>query len=206
MSEYKDRFLELVKTIERPGFDKLMEFVNKSDFFTAPASTRFHGSVPEGLLIHSLNVYDLFIQKCESPVFKELLGDLPDDSKKIMALFHDICKTYFYTTEFRNKKIYSETGSKRDEQGRFDWKSVPAYTVKDMIPYGHGEKSVMMLEQYINLTPVERYAIRWHMGYTEPKENWNTLSAAMEKYPAILALHEADLEATHILEKDLVAE
>ena len=193
MSEYRDRFLELVKTIERPGFDKLMEFVNKSDFFTAPASTRFHGSVPEGLLI-------------QLPVFKELLGDLPDDSKKIMALFHDICKTYFYTTEFRNKKIYSETGSKRDEQGRFDWKSVPAYTVKDMIPYGHGEKSVMMLEQYINLTPVERYAIRWHMGYTEPKENWNTLSAAMEKYPAILALHEADLEATHILEKDLVAE
>jgi len=66
MSEYRDRFLELVKTIERPGFDKLMEFVNKSDFFTAPASTRFHGSVPEGLLIHSLNVYDLFVQKCES--------------------------------------------------------------------------------------------------------------------------------------------
>lgn len=204
--ENKERFLSLVKSVNREGIDKLIEFVEKSDFFTAPASTRFHGSVSSGLLIHSLNVYDLFIQKCESPIFKEVLKDFPEESKIIVTLFHDLCKTYFYTTELRNKKIYSETGSKQDEQGRYDWKSVPSYTVKDRIPYGHGEKSVMMIENFIKLTNTERYAIRWHMGYTEPKENWNTLSAAIEKYPVILALHEADLEATHILEKDLVAE
>ena len=204
--ENKERFLSLAKSINREGIDKLVEYIEKSDFFIAPASTRFHGSVPSGLLIHSLNVYDLLVQKCESKVFKDSIGDLPEDSKKIMGLLHDLCKTYFYTTELRNKKIYSDTGSKHDEQGRFDWKTVPAYTVKDLIPYGHGEKSVMMIENFIRLTNVERYAIRWHMGYTEPKENWNTLSAAMEKYPIILALHEADLEATHILEKDLVAE
>lgn len=202
----KEKFLNLAKSVHRDGMDKLIEYVEKSDFFTAPASTRFHGSVPGGLLIHSLNVYDLFVQKCESPVFKNSIGDLPEESKIIMALFHDLCKTYFYTTELRNKKIYSDSGSKVDEQGRYDWKSVPSYTVKDLVPYGHGEKSVMMIENYIKLTNVERYAIRWHMGYTEPKENWNTLSAAMEKYPVILALHEADLEATHILEKDLVGE
>ena len=202
----KEKFLNLAKSVHRDGMDKLIEYVEKSDFFTAPASTRFHGSVPGGLLIHSLNVYELFVQKCESPVFKNSIGDLPEESKIIMALFHDLCKTYFYTTELRNKKIYSDSGSKVDEQGRYDWKSVPSYTVKDLVPYGHGEKSVMMIENYIKLTNVERYAIRWHMGYTEPKENWNTLSAAMEKYPVILALHEADLEATHILEKDLVGE
>ena len=202
----KEKFLNLAKSVHRDGMDKLIEYVEKSDFFTAPASTRFHGSVPGGLLIHSLNVYELFVQKCESPVFKNSIGDLPEESKIIMALFHDLCKTYFYTTELRNKKIYSDRGSKVDEQGRYDWKSVPSYTVKDLVPYGHGEKSVMMIENYIKLTNVERYAIRWHMGYTEPKENWNTLSAAMEKYPVILALHEADLEATHILEKDLVGE
>ena len=202
----KEKFLNLAKSVHRDGMNKLIEYVEKSDFFTAPASTRFHGSVPGGLLIHSLNVYELFVQKCESPVFKNSIGDLPEESKIIMALFHDLCKTYFYTTELRNKKIYSDSGSKVDEQGRYDWKSVPSYTVKDLVPYGHGEKSVMMIENYIKLTNVERYAIRWHMGYTEPKENWNTLSAAMEKYPVILALHEADLEATHILEKDLVGE
>lgn len=202
----KEKFLNLAKSVHRDGMNKLIEYVEKSDFFTAPASIRFHGSVPGGLLIHSLNVYELFVQKCESPVFKNSIGDLPEESKIIMALFHDLCKTYFYTTELRNKKIYSDRGSKVDEQGRYDWKSVPSYTVKDLVPYGHGEKSVMMLENYIKLTNIERYAIRWHMGYTEPKENWNTLSAAMEKYPVILALHEADLEATHILEKDLVGE
>ena len=205
MSEYKERFLEIVKDIKRPGFDKLMEFIERSDFYIAPASTRFHGSVKEGLLIHSLNVYDLLKAKRKSGIFKESLGKLSDESIAIISLFHDLCKTFFYTTEYKNKKIYSENGSKKDEAGRFDWKSVESYTVDDKIPYGHGEKSVMMLEEYIKLLPVERYAIRWHMGYTEPKENWNTLSTAMEKYPVILALHEADLEATHILEKDLIA-
>ena len=206
MENNKERYIALLESVKREGMDKLIEFIKKSDFFTAPASTRFHGSVPSGLLIHSLNVYDLLEQKLQSPVFKTAVVDFPEESIIIVSLLHDLCKTYFYTTELRNKKIYSDSGSKVDEQGRYDWKSVPSYTVKDLIPYGHGEKSVMMIDNYIRLTNAERYAIRWHMGYTEPKENWNTLSTAMEKYPIILALHEADLEATHIMEKDLVAE
>ena len=93
--ENKERFLSLVKSINREGIDKLVEYIEKSDFFIAPASTRFHGSVPSGLLIHSLNVYDLLVQKCESKVFKDSIGNLPEDSKKIMGLLHDLCKTYF---------------------------------------------------------------------------------------------------------------
>jgi hypothetical protein len=107
-----------------------------------------------------------------------------------------------YDTEWKNKKVYSSTGSKSDSNGRFDWVTVPGYTVNDKFPYGHGEKSVMMIEQFIKLKPYERYAIRWHMGFTEPKENWNTLSAAIKKYPLILAVHEADLEATYLLEEE----
>lgn len=206
MSENKDRFVSLVRSINREGINELVEFLEKSDFYTAPASTRFHCSIPEGLLIHSLNVYDMFEQKRKTEPYKTVLGNISDDSSKIITLFHDICKTYMYETDYKNKKIYSETGSKKDEKGRFDWQAVEFYKVNDLVPYGHGEKSVMMLEEFIKLQPIERYAIRWHMGFTEPKENWSTLGSAIEKYPVILALHESDLEATYLLEKDMKSE
>lgn len=206
MNKYESRFIELTKSIDRDGIDRLLKFLEKSDFFTAPASTRFHCSIPSGLLIHSLNVYDMFEQKCKTAPFKDVLSDVSEDSRKIITLFHDLCKAYMYEIDYRNKKIYSDTGSKKDEKGRFDWAAVEFYTVNDRIPYGHGEKSVMMLEEFIKLQPIERYAIRWHMGFTEPKENWNTLGAAIEKYPIILALHESDLEATYLLEKDMKSE
>lgn len=206
MSENKDRFVSLVRSINREGINELVEFLEKSDFYTAPASTRFHCSIPEGLLIHSLNVYDMFEEKRKTEPYKTVLGNISDDSSKIITLFHDICKTYMYETDYKNKKIYSETGSKKDEKGRFDWQAVEFYKVNDLVPYGHGEKSVMMLEEFIKLQPIERYAIRWHMGFTEPKENWNTLGSAIEKYPVILALHESDLEATYLLEKDMKSE
>lgn len=94
------------------------------------------------------------------------------------------------------------TAKKSDSNGRYDWETVPGYTVDDKIPYGHGEKSVMMIEEFMKLKPVERYAIRWHMGYTEPKENWNTVSLAIKKYPLVLAIHEADLESTYLIEEE----
>jgi len=206
INEYKTRFLELVGSINREGIKELVAFLEKSDFFIAPASTRFHCSIPGGLLVHSLNVYDMFEKKCESEPFKDVLSGLSEDSRKIVSLFHDLCKAYMYEIDFKNKKIYSDTGSKKDEKGRFDWQAVEYYTVNDRIPYGHGEKSVMMIEEFIKLQPIERYAIRWHMGFTEPKEQWNTLSTAIEKYPVILALHESDLEATYLLEKDMKSE
>ena len=124
-------------------------------------------------------------------IWHKVLVNVQSESIIISSLLHDLCKTYFYTTEMRNKK---------NEKGQ--WEQVPFYSVNDLIPYGHGEKSVMMIEEYIKLLPAERYAIRWHMGSYEPKELWNTLGTAMEKYPLVLALHEADMEATYLLEKD----
>ena len=67
----------------------------------------------------------------------------------------------------------------------------------DTIPYGHGEKSVMMISEFIKLTSEEKYAIRWHMGFTEPKELYGAISNAYKKYPLALLMHEADLEATY---------
>lgn len=189
IEENKKKFEYFMGMVEREGIDRLMEFIKNSDFYTAPASTRFHGSFEGGLLEHSLNVYsNLFLKKKDS-VWEEVLRNVPEESIIIVGLLHDICKTYYYTTEMRNKKI----------DGR--WEQVPFYTVDDKIPYGHGEKSVMMIEEYIRLTPVERYAIRWHMGPYSGMQDWTTLAEAMKKYPLCLALFEADMEATYITEK-----
>lgn len=196
-----ERFEELLKSTNRNGIDNLIEFIRKSDFYTAPASTRYHSCHEGGLLEHSLNVYDRLIAKYNDEVWK---SKIPAEKESIIiaTLLHDLCKTYYYKTELRNKKIYSDNGSKKDANGKYDWETVPVYITDDTIPYGHGEKSVMMIEQYIKLKPVERYAIRWHMGFSEPKELWGTLGIAMKKYPLVIAIHEADLEATYLLEKE----
>ena len=193
----KERFEQLLQSVNRDGIDKLIEFIRKSDFYTAPASTRYHGAKEGGLLEHSLNVYKCLIEKVEmNPIWKRVIfpvGNLVvdiDETLIIVALLHDLCKAYYYTTEMRNAK---ENGV---------WVQKPYYTVDDKIPYGHGEKSVMMIEEYVKLKPVERYAIRWHMGAYSGQQDWNTLGTAMEKYPLVLALHQADMEATYLMEKD----
>lgn len=184
-------FEDLLLSTKREGIDRLLDFIRKSDFYKAPASTRFHSCHECGLLEHSLNVYKCLNEKRNNIIWREHLDKIPEESFIISALLHDLCKTYFYVVDYRNKK--NDSGV---------WEKVPYYTVDDKIPYGHGEKSVMMIEEYIKLTPTERYAIRWHMGWSEPKDNYNALGAAMGKYPLVLALHEADQEATYLLEKE----
>ena len=197
-----EKFEQYLNTVKREGIDKLLEFIKKSDFYTAPASTRFHSCHKGGLVEHSLNVLECLLRKFENPIWAKKLNEVERESAILCALLHDICKSYFYVTEYRNKKVYSDNGTKIDSNGRYDWQSVEAYIVDDKFPYGHGEKSVMMIEEFVKLKPIERYTIRWHMGFTEPKENWGTLGLALKKYPLILALHEADLEASYLLEEE----
>ena len=178
-----EEFRNLISSINRDGIDNLMNFIEKTDFYTAPASTRFHGSYEGGLLEHSMKVYEILKHKVEYSIMNI---DVSEDTLKIIALLHDICKVNFYKVDYRNAK--NEAGV---------WEKVPYYTVDDTIPYGHGEKSVMMLTEYIKLTSEEKYCIRWHMGFTEPKEQYGTIGLAYTKYPLALLLHEADLEATY---------
>ena len=182
----KEEFLNLLRGINREGMDNLIEFIEKTDFFVAPASTRFHGSYEGGLLEHSLKVYELLKEKIKN---SSIPIEVSEDSVKIIALLHDICKVNFYKVDYRNAK-----------NAMGEWEKVPYYTVNDMIPYGHGEKSVMMLTEYIKLTVEEKYCIRWHMGFTEPKELYTTLGMALKKYPLALLVHEADLEATYFFD------
>ena len=179
----KEDFIKLLRTIKRDGIEDLINFLEKSDFFKAPASTRFHGAYEGGLMEHSMKVYEILVHKVNTSVIPI---DVSSDSLIIIALLHDICKTNFYKIDYRNAK--NSFG---------EWEKVPYYTVEDTIPYGHGEKSVMMITEYMKLTVEEKYCIRWHMGFTEPKELYNTLGEAYKKFPLALLLHEADLEATY---------
>ncbi len=179
----KEEFIELLKSTKREGVDEIINFLEKTDFFKAPASTRFHGNYEGGLLEHSMKVYEILKHKVKNSVIDINVGD---DTLIIVALLHDICKANYYKVDFRNAK---------NERG--EWEKVPYYTVDDTIPYGHGEKSVMMITEYMKLTSEEKYCIRWHMGFTEPKELYGTISLAYKKYPLALLMHEADLEATY---------
>lgn len=180
----KEKMLELLKSINREGMDKLILFLEKTDFFEAPASTRFHGCYEGGLVEHSIKVYEILSDKIEKSDL-----EIDSDTIKIVALLHDICKLNYYKVEYRNAK---------NKNG--EWEKVPYYTVDDTIPYGHGEKSVMMLSEFISLTNEEKYAIRWHMGFTEPKELYSTIGMAFKKYPLALLLFESDLESTYFFD------
>ena len=182
----KEKFIELLRSTNRENIEEIIKFIQKTDFFEAPASTRFHGSRELGLVEHSLIVYDLLLQKVKTASIEI---KTPEESLILIALLHDICKANYYKIDYRNAK--NALGV---------WEKVPYYTVDDTIPYGHGEKSVMMITEYIKLTPEEKYAIRWHMGYTEPKELYNTIGLAFTKYPIALLTHEADLEATYFFD------
>ena len=179
----EEQFIELLRSTKREGIENLIDFLKKSDFFKAPASTRFHGCYEKGLMEHSMKVYEILEHKVRTSI-KPI--EISKESIIIIALLHDICKTNFYKVDYRNAK--NALGV---------WEKVPYYAVEDTIPYGHGEKSVMMITEYIKLTPEEKYAIRWHMGYTEPKELYGTIGEAYKRYPIALLTHEADLEATY---------
>ena len=195
-----DRFEAEMSKVQRPGVDKLMDYIRKSDFYTAPASTRFHLSCEGGLLQHSINVLDALrmqldwnpeTNKWDYQVAGRIADSIPEESVIIMALLHDICKTYFYTTSTRNQK--------NEATGK--WEKVPFYTIKDRMPLGHGAKSAMIVKQYMDLTHREMYAIWWHMGFSEGADA-NAVGGSIELYPIVLALQTADMAASRIMEAE----
>ena len=190
----KERFLEIYKTkIKREGADKLLEYLLSpaSDFFTAPASARFHSSFEGGLLEHSLNVYDCLVSYLSGESAKRFGFEYSEESIAIVALLHDLCKVNIYKKGFRNVK---------DERGV--WQRVDSYDYDDQMPYGHGEKSVYIINGYMRLSREEAFAIRYHMGYSSEREDPRNVSAAFEMFPLAFALSTADSEATYFIESD----
>ncbi len=190
----RERFTEIYKkNIKREGADKLLEYLlsDASDFFTAPASTRFHGSVEGGLLAHSLNVYDCLKDYLSRKRVRDVYGmNYSEETIAIVALLHDICKVNFYVETTRNVK---ENGV---------WKTVPYYSIDDKLPYGHGEKSVYIISGYMRLTRDEAFAIRYHMGFAgaESVNAISNIGKSFEMFPISFALSVADMEATYYVE------
>jgi hypothetical protein len=186
----KERFIEIYNTyIKRDGAAKLLDYLLSSDFFTAPASARFHSSYEGGLVDHSVNVYDCLNSYLKSPRTVDIIGtQYSDESIAIVSLLHDLCKIDVYKKGFRNVK---------DEKGA--WQRVDTFEYDDKMPYGHGEKSVYIISGYMRLTREEAFAIRYHMGYSSTEDPRN-VSAAFEMFPLAFALSTADSEATYFVE------
>ena len=190
--DYKQKFIEYYQAnIHREGADRLLEWLQTTDFFTAPASTRYHCACPSGLVQHSVNVYEVMMEKHFDPETDSA------ESFALCALLHDVCKAQFYKISTRNVKN-EKTGQ---------WEKVPYYTIEDAFPYGHGEKSVFLIERFVRLKPAEATAIRWHMGgFDDAARGGNfSISVAYDNYPIAVKLHLADLEATYLREKETSA-
>lgn len=181
----KDEFVKIyTENIHRQGAQELLNWLMNTDFFTAPASTKFHCACECGLVMHSVNVFNTMVEKH----FEEGEDDM--ESFAISALLHDICKAEFYKVSSRNVKN-ELTGQ---------WEKQPYYSIEDKFPFGHGEKSVFLIERFMRLKLDEAMAIRWHMGSFDDSQGY-TVSQAYDKYPLAVKLHLADMESTYLREK-----
>ena len=192
IEENKKLFLEIAReNIKREGIEQLLDFLQKSDFFESPASTKFHSCVAGGLCQHSLNVYNRYISLLKNEYGENWQEKISLESATLISLFHDVCKINTYKTEYRNVK---ENGV---------WVQKPVYITNDTLPYGHGEKSVYIINGFVRLTREEAMAINWHMGGFDArvKGGFFGLENVYYTYPTALLLHLADIQATYLDEK-----
>ncbi len=188
-----DEFIEIYReNIQRPGADALLDYLtNKSDFFTSPASAKYHGAYEGGLCDHSVNVYHCLKDYLSRERVEELYGlNYSDETIAIVALLHDLCKIGCYKSYMRNVK---------GADGK--WTQVPSYQFQDPMPYGHGEKSVYIINGYLRLTREEAFAVRYHMGFSG-NEDKGSVGNAFQMFPLAFALSVADMEATYFLENE----
>ena len=180
--------------IQRSGSNNLLDWIeSRTDFFDAPASTRYHLAEPGGLVKHSVHVFNRLDNLCESEDWASKgLSKPQKESIAICGLLHDLCKVNFYKASTRNVK----------NEATGQWEKVPFYTVEDQFPYGHGEKSVFLIERFMRLKTEEAVAIRWHMGGFDDAARGGSfaISEAYDRYPLAIKLHIADLTATYLME------
>lgn len=189
MDNTKEKFIDIYnKYIKREGAKELLDFLQKSDFFVAPASTQFHSNYEGGLCTHSINVYNRFLKAVKNEYGKQYTDVVSDETIAICGLLHDICKIETFKLDTRNKKVDG------------NWVAVPYYTVEDSLPYGHGEKSVYIISGFIRLTREEAMIINWHMGGFDARVKGGAygLSDAYYKYPLACIFHTCDMLATYL--------
>ena len=189
MEDLKGQFIEEALKIKRDGVPEFVEYLKTTDFFTAPASAKYHNAVEGGLVEHSLAVYDVAHE-----INKLFEINLDNDSVSICGLFHDVCKANFYTKEIRSRKIDGK------------WQKVEAWGYKDLLPMGHGEKSVYIIQKFVKLTDPEALSIRWHLGGFDPAIHFGypsgmAMNQAIREHKLVSLIILADLASARLLEK-----
>jgi len=183
----KEEFIQIYnQNIKRDGADKLLQWLESTDFFTCPASTKFHNNFEGGLVDHSVKVFHRLKKIVTDEKF-----NISDEGIAVIALLHDVCKANIYKVDYRNVK--------RDGE----WVKEPYFTIDDALPYGHGEKSVYIISSFMKLTREEAMAINWHMGPYDARNTGNSyiVSDAFKKFPLSLLMFMADIGSTYLDEK-----
>lgn len=191
--EAKEQFIEIFQThIKREGSDKLLDYLKSSDFFSAPASTRFHLAEEGGLCAHSLNVYQRLVKLVQCEYGDQFFEKYSMETLAVCGLLHDLCKIDMYKTEYRNVKNPDGV-----------WEQKPFFAIDEKLPYGHGEKSVYIINGYIRLTREEAVAINWHMGGFDDRVRAGnySIASAYTMFPLSVFLHLADMTASYLDEK-----
>ena len=189
LEENQEKFIQIFNQyIKRDGADNLLDWLINSDFFTAPASSKFHSAFEGGLCEHSLNVFDRYVKLLKMEYGEDFSDKISMESVAIIALLHDVCKVDFYKTDYRNVKVDGQ------------WVQVPYYTVEDKLPYGHGEKSVYIVGSFIKLTREEAMCINWHAGGFDERVRGGSyaMAEAYYKFPTAMIFHSADMMATYL--------
>jgi hypothetical protein len=185
--QYKEIFRENIK---REGGAEILKYLDTTDFFKAPASTKYHSNHTGGLCEHSVRVYERFVKMCEAEYGKDYVTKNAE-SLTVIALLHDICKINCYKTEMRNQKVGGE------------WVQKPYFAFEDPLPYGHGEKSVYIASGFMKLTREEAMSINWHMGAFDARnlDGKYTIANAFHLFPLALIFHASDLLTSYLDEK-----
>lgn len=189
IEEMQEHFVSIfTKHIKREGSDNLLDWLITTDFFTAPASSKFHSAYEGGLCEHSINVFNRFVKLLNMEYGDNWTDKISMESVAIIALLHDLCKVNFYKTEYRNVKVDGQ------------WVQVPYYTIEDSLPYGHGEKSVYIISGFMKLTREEAMAINWHAGGFDDRVRGGSygMAEAYYKFPTAMLFHSADIMATYL--------
>lgn len=173
----EERFEKIILSIQRDGVTKLVEYLKKKDFYSAPAGLTGELACPGGLLQHSLNVYDRLMKKTQSDFWKESIGTVTTETIIIVSLFANICYVSYFEAKYQNKQFIR-------------------YFVNDKNPYGKGEKTVWIISTFMKLNSTESYSLRWFLE----DERHESFCTAVKLHPLVLALCQAEKEARYIME------
>lgn len=189
-----------------PEAKGLLEYIEQTDFFTAPTTANYNGNYVGGLVEHAI----LFYERVKKIVSEEYGNDYSflettPETLALCALCHNLCMTNCYDSEYKNVKVRDPQGRLEDEGGRFRWEAQTYYKWNPIIPYGHGEKSVMMIQSFLSnkLTLSELLAIRFHSNESITPLNNAEIDLASRNYPLVSVFRIADIQVNLIDQKCL---